>query len=307
MDIQASPDAAQQARFDRQLAELVELIERFTDHEGTHETPVPGLYLHRISRPVAPHHGFAHPALAVIAQCSKKILVGEETYVYDPSSYLVTSVNLPCVSQIVGMTPEHPYLSMRFDLDAEKIGALMHEAALPPAPQEASRGLFLSRIGLPLLDAVLRLVRLLETPEEIPILAPLLEREILYRLIVDGQGARLSQIALAGSHTHRIAKAISWLRDNYDQPLRIETIARNVNMSASSLHHHFKAVTAMSPLQYQKQLRLQEARRLMLSEVLDAATASHRVGYESASQFSREYRRLFGAPPVRDIAKLRAV
>ena len=148
-------------------------------------------------------------------------------------------------------------------------------------------------------------VRLLDAPEEIPILAPLIEREILYRLIVDGPGARLGQIALTGSHTHRITKAISWLRENYDQPLRIETIARTVNMSPSSLHHHFKAVTAMSPLQYQKQLRLQEARRLMITEVLDAATASHRVGYESASQFSREYRRLFGAPPVRDIARLR--
>jgi AraC-like DNA-binding protein len=308
MDIRAYPDAAQQAVIERQLAELRELIERFTGRDGAHATPVAGLFLNRISNPVAPHHGFQQPALGVIAQCTKRIMVGDETYLYDPSSYLITSVDLPVVSEMVGMSPEHPYLSMRLDLDAEKIGALIHDAALPRTPpQEASRGLFVSRLGLPLLDAVLRLVRLLDAPEEIPIMAPLIEREILYRLIVDGPGARLGQIALAGSHTHRITKAISWLRENYDQPLRIETIARTVNMSASSLHHHFKAVTAMSPLQYQKQLRLQEARRLMLSEVLDAATASHRVGYESASQFSREYRRLFGAPPVRDIARLRDV
>jgi AraC-like DNA-binding protein len=306
MDIRAYPDAAQQAVIERQLAELRGLIERFTGHDGTHATAVPGLFLHRLSYPCAPRHGFQQPALGVIAQCTKRILIGDETYLYDPSSYLVTSVDLPVVSEMVGMSAEHPYLSIRFDLDVEKIGALMHDAALPRTPpQEASRGLFVSRLGLPLLDAVLRLVRLLDAPEEIPILAPLIEREILYRLIVDGPGTRLGQIALTGSHTHRITKAISWLRENYDQPLRIETIARTVNMSPSSLHHHFKAVTAMSPLQYQKQLRLQEARRLMITEVLDAATASHRVGYESASQFSREYRRLFGAPPVRDIARLR--
>jgi AraC-like DNA-binding protein len=306
MDIQASPDVLQQAALDRQLAELAGLIERFTGVDGVHETAVPGLLLTRMSTARKPHHGFQQPALAVIAQCSKKLMVGNETYIYDPLNYLVTSVNLPGVAEIVGMSPDHPYLSLRLDLDVERIGALLREANLPAsASQEATRGVFMSRMSPPLVDAVVRLVRLLDTPDDIPILAPLIEREIHYRLIMDGQGARLSQIALTGSHTQRIAKAIGLLRDNYNQPLRIETIARNVNMSPSSLHHHFKAVTAMSPLQYQKQLRLHEARRLMLSEVLDAATASHRVGYESASQFSREYRRLFGEPPLRDIMRLR--
>lgn len=308
MDIQASPDLLQQAALDRQLAELAGLIERFTGVDGMHKTAVPGLILARISTSHKPRHSFQQPALAVIAQCSKKLIVGNETYVYDPLNYLVTSVNLPGVAEIVGMTPDHPYLSLRFDLDVERIGALLRDVDLPAtASQEASRGVFMWRLSPALLDAVVRLVRLLDTPDDISILAPLIEREILYRLIMDGQGARLSQIALNGSHTQRIAKAISMLRDNYDQPLTIETIARNVNMSPSSLHHHFKAVTAMSPLQYQKQLRLHEARRLMLSEVLDAATASHRVGYESASQFSREYRRLFGEPPLRDIMRLREV
>jgi AraC-like DNA-binding protein len=308
MDIQASRETLRQAALDRQVAELADLIERFTVVDGVHETGVPGLLLTRMSTPRKPHHGFQQPALAVIAQCSKKLIVGNDTYVYDPANYLVTSVNLPGVAEIVGMTPEHPYLSVRFDLHVDRLAALLRESNLSAATsQEAARGVFMWRTSPALMDAVVRLVRLLDTPEDIPILAPLIEREIHYRLIMDGQGARLSQIALTGSHTQRIAKAIGMLRENYDQPLRIETIARNVNMSPSSLHHHFKAVTAMSPLQYQKQLRLHEARRLMLSEVLDAATASHRVGYESASQFSREYRRLFGEPPLRDITRLRDV
>ncbi|RKP55661.1 AraC family transcriptional regulator [Pararobbsia silviterrae] len=306
MDIQASSDFLQQTALDRQLDELAGLIERFTGIDGVHETAVPGLMLTRMSNANKPRHSFQQPALAVIAQCSKKLIVGNESYVYDPLNYLVTSVNLPGVAEIVGMSPEHPYLSLRFDLNVEHIGTLLREADLPAsASQEATRGVFMGRLSPALLDAVVRLVRLLDAPDDIKFLAPLIEREILYRLIIDGQGARLSQIALTGSHTQRIAKAISLLRDHYDEPLRIETIARNVNMSPSSLHHHFKAVTAMSPLQYQKQLRLHEARRLMLSEVLDAATASHRVGYESASQFSREYRRLFGEPPLRDITRLR--
>lgn len=288
------------------LTELAGLIERYASHDGTHATGVPGLHLNRISRPIDPRHGLQRPALAVIAQGSKRLMVGDDVYVYDAANYLVTSVDLPGISQVVVPAPEHPYLSLRLDLDAEKIGALMHDAALPPlAEQTACRGLFVARVGPPLLDAVLRLARLLDTPRDIPILAPLIEREILYRLLMDGQGERLRQIALAGSHTHRVVKAISWLREHYQQPLRVDDIARSVNMSASSLHHHFKAVTAMSPLQYQKQLRLQEARRLMLNDAADAATAGHRVGYGSASQFSREYRRLFGAPPVQDIARLR--
>ena len=187
-----------------------------------------------------------------------------------------------------------------------KIAALVLDMNLPaPARQAAGRGLFLENASMPMADTALRLVGLLETPDDIAALAPLAERELLYRLLRGPQGWRLVQAAMADSHAHRIARAVRWLNGRFTEPLRIEDMARAVHMSSSSLHHHFKAVTAMSPLQYQKRLRLQEARRLLLSESLDAATAGHRVGYESASQFSREYGRLFGTPPARDLQRMR--
>src|ERR1700712_3494167 len=292
----AADSTLDQARLD-----LVALLDRFTTNvEGTMRSEVQGLHLHRISRPGGPSHGIQTPALGLIAQGSKRVMVGDDVYVYDPMHYLVSSVDLPVVGQVAVASGEQPYLGLRLDLDVEEITALIRDESLPPATHaDATRGLYVNRLGTPMLDAVLRLLRLLDTPEDIPILAPMIKREILYRLLMNGSGARLRQIALQDSQTQRIAKAIMMLRQNFDQPLRVESIARDVHMSVSSLHHHFKAVTAMSPLQYQKQLRLQEARRLMLIDMTDAATAAHRVGYESASQFSREYSRLFGAPPVR--------
>jgi AraC-like DNA-binding protein len=307
---EASPRESQQPLdpvLDQARLDLVALMDRFTSEcEGTIETPVQGLFLHRIVRCGGPSHGIQTPALGVIAQGSKRVMVGDEHYVYDPMHYLVSSVDLPVVGQVTGASEAQPYLGMRLDLDVDEITALIRDENLPPATNaDASRGLFVNRLGTSMLDAVLRLLRLLDTPEDIPILAPLVKREILYRLLMNGQGARLRQIALHDSQTQRIAKAILLLRQHFDQPLRVEAIARDVHMSVSSLHHHFKAVTAMSPLQYQKQLRLQEARRLMLIDMTDAATAAHRVGYESASQFSREYSRLFGAPPLRDMRRWR--
>ncbi|WP_438392623.1 AraC family transcriptional regulator N-terminal domain-containing protein [Caballeronia sp. DA-9] len=292
---------------DHARLDLVALLERLTsDHEGTHETAVKGLYVHRIVQCGGPSHGIQTPALGLIAQGSKRIMVGDELYVYDPMHYLVTSVDLPVMGQVTGATEDKPYLGLRLDMDVEEISALIRDENLPPPTHtDASRGLYVNRLATPMLDAVLRLLRLMDTPEDIPILAPMIKREILYRLLMNGSGARLRQIALQDSQTQRIAKAIMMLRQNFDQPLRVESIARDVHMSVSSLHHHFKAVTAMSPLQYQKQLRLQEARRLMLIDMTDAATAAHRVGYESASQFSREYSRLFGAPPLRDTRRWR--
>jgi AraC-like DNA-binding protein len=292
---------------DHARLDLVALLDRFTaDTTGTCQTAVHGLFLHRLVHCGGPSHGIQTPALGVIAQGSKRIMVGDELYVYDPMHYLVSSVDLPVMGQVTGATEDNPYLGMRLDLDVEEITKLIRDESLPPStPADASRGLYVNRLGTSLLDAVLRLLRLLDTPEDIPILAPLVKREIVYRLLMNGPGARLRQIALQDSQTQRIAKAIMLLRQHFDQPLRVESIARDVHMSVSSLHHHFKAVTAMSPLQYQKQLRLQEARRLMLIDMTDAATAAHRVGYESASQFSREYSRLFGAPPLRDTRKWR--
>lgn len=209
--------------------------------------------------------------------------------------------------RVIDASPENPNLSIRLDIDPGRITSLIAEAgpmAVPARP--AARGVYVDKLDSPLLDAVLRLTRLLDTPKDIAMLAPLISREILYRLLRSPQGYRLYEIAIASSQTHRVSQALKWLNGNYEQPLRIDDLAREVNLSVSTLHHRFKAMTAMSPLQYQKQLRLQEARRLMLAEGLEASAAGYRVGYESPSQFSREYSRLFGAPPLRDLARLRA-
>jgi AraC-like DNA-binding protein len=282
--------------------ELVCLLERLTgEMEGSVETPIAGLTLHRIMRPGGPKPAIQMPALSLIAQGSKRLLVGGEEYEYDPLHYMVTSVDLPAVGKVTVASATQPYLGLRLDLDVEAIVELIQDEKLPPvAHAEASRGLFVNRLSTTMLDAVLRLLRLVETPDDIPILAPMVKREILYRLLRNGQGARLRQMALQDSQTQRVAKAIRLLRENFVRSIRVESLAKDVHMSVSSLHHQFKAVTAMSPLQYQKQLRLQEGRRLMLFGDVDVAIAAHRVGYESASQFSREYSRFFGAPPLRD-------
>jgi AraC-like DNA-binding protein len=234
------------------------------------------------------------------------VLLGDDTYVYDAHHYLITSVHLPTVVQILTASREKPYLGLRLKLDQREISQLMVDSHLPPPrSQQSSRGMATGKINLPLLAAFHRLVDLLAEPEDIPILAPIIQREISYRLLVGEQGARLRQIASAGSQSQQIARAIDWLKGNFRRPLRIDDLATQVNMSTSTFHHHFREVTAMSPLQYQKWLRLNEARRLMLTERLDATTVALQVGYESPSQFSRKYGRLFGAPPLRDIASLR--
>ena len=227
-------------------------------------------------------------------------------YVYDARHYLITSVHLPTIVQIIEASPEKPYLGLRLKFDQREMAQLMADSNLPPPrTQQSSRGMATGEVTVPLLGAFQRLVELLAEPKDIPILAPVIQREIIYRLLVGDQGARLRQIASAGSQSHQIARAIDWLKGNFTQPLRIDDLATQVNMSASTFHHHFRQLTAMSPLQYQKTLRLNEARRLMLTERLDAATAAFQVGYESPSQFSREYSRLFGKPPLRDITSLR--
>ncbi len=250
----------------------------------------------------------AYPSFCVIAQGSKEIHLGDERYRYDPYRYLLATVELPVISQLVEASPERPYLSLRLDLDPALVASVMLEAGLPSPRREAgsARAIAVSLLDADLLDAAVRLVRLVEAPPaEARVLTPLITREILFRLLVGEQSARLRHIAVLGGHTDRISRAIERLRRDYDKPLRIESLAREFGMSPSGFHDHFKAVTAMSPLQFQKQLRLQEARRLMLGEDLDAASASFRVGYEDASHFSREYKRLFGAPPMRDVERLR--
>ncbi len=288
------------------IAALGKSIARCTERGDQHTTAVPGLSLFRRIEPTEPITGMYEPSICLIAQGAKRVLLGDDTYVYDAHHYLITSVHLPTVVQVIEASREKPYLGLRLMLDQREISQLMADSNLPlPRTQQSSRGMATGEVTLPLVTAVQRLIDLLEAEQDIPILAPVIQREIFYRLLVGDQGARLRQIASAGSQSHQIARAIDWLKGNFSQPLRIDDLAAQVRMSISTFHHHFRSMTALSPLQYQKQLRLQEARRLMLAERMDAATAAFQVGYESPSQFSREYNRLFGAPPLRDIANLR--
>ena len=285
--------------------ELAELIARAIPEDGAVE-PLKGLLLNRFSNPTEPLHGVSKPAFCVIAQGSKQVLLGDSLYRYDPAHYLLATVELPVVGQVLEASAERPYLSLRLDLDPALVGSVMVEAGhLSSRNQGDVRALDVSPLDANLLDTVVRLVRLLDSPAEARVLRPLITREIVYRLLMGEQGNRLRHLALLGGQTDRIAEAVERLRREFNQPLRIESLARELGLSVSGFHHHFKAVTAMSPLQFQKQLRLQEARRIMLGEHLDAASAGYRVGYDDASQFSREYKRLFGHPPVRDVEQLR--
>jgi AraC-like DNA-binding protein len=269
---------------------------------------IPGLMLMRNDLPYANGCGLYEPCVALIVQGAKRVMLGEEPLVYGPDRYLIASVDLPVSATLLEASPDRPYLALALSLDWREIASLMLDepkpAAVPP-PVRNSRAMTTGLVSEPLLDAFHRLVLLLDQPEHIPALAPMIKREIQYRLLVSETGSRLREMATINSQSHQIARAIAHLKERFDQPLRIEDLAREASMSVSTYHHHFKAMTAMSPLQYQKQLRLSEARRLMLSENLEASSAAFRVGYESPSQFSREYSRLFGAPPSKDIPGLR--
>jgi AraC-like DNA-binding protein len=285
--------------------ELVELIARAVREDGTVE-PLKGLHLHRSSSPKEPLHSVYDPVFCVIAQGSKEVFLSNERYLYDPSHYLLVTAELPLVGHILDASKERPYLSLRLELDPTLVGSVMVEAGHPSPQNHADmRAINVSSLDAGLLDAVVRLVRLLDTSAEAPFLAPLITREIIYRLWMGEQGDRLRYIAALSGYTPHIVKAIERLHKDFDQPLRIDSIARELGMSVSGFHHHFKAVTAMSPLQFQKRLRLQEARRLMLGEGLDAISAAYRVGYHDASHFNREYKSLFGLPPMRDMERLR--
>jgi AraC-like DNA-binding protein len=288
-------------------AELAAVIDRFTVTDGIYATGIPRLTLARVSQSQHPAHTVHEPAFCVLAQGSKRVLLGDEVYVYDSSHYLVVAQNLPVSSQVVDASPEAPYLGLRLAFDVKDIAALALDLGLGAAlPSRASqRGIFTDELSPALLDPLLRLIKLLAAPEDVQALAPLITREILYRLLRSPDGWRLAQMAIVDSHSQRIARAIGLLSQRFHEPLRVDELASAVCMSVSSLHHHFKAVTAMSPLQFQKQLRLQEARRILIGEHVDAATAGHRVGYESQSQFNREYSRFFGSPPARDVRRLR--
>jgi AraC-like DNA-binding protein len=303
---QAVSQAFENNRLEVALQALAQSIVRWTDQGDHIETAIPGLALWRREEPTQPVSGMYEPSICWAVQGAKRVVLGDDTYVHDPQHFLITSVDLPTVWQIIEASREKPCLGLVLKLDQREISQLMVDSHLPPPrAQQSSRGMATGEVTLPLVNAFQRLIDLLAEPKDIPILAPIIQREISYRLLVGDQGARLRQMASVGSQSHQIARAIDWLKGNFTQPLRIDDLATQVNMSTSTFHHHFRALTAMSPLQYQKWLRLNEARRLMLTEHLDATNAAFQVGYESPSQFSREYSRLFGAPPLRDINSLR--
>jgi AraC-like DNA-binding protein len=291
-----------------QCQELAKLITRHTDGkgDGSHQTAIDRLEFQRESSVSTVLRGVCAPIFAILVQGQKEALLGEEIYRYGAAQYLAVSVDLPLSAFITAATPEQPYLGFKLTLDPHQLcDLIIQTTAMKRQSEYAVRGLFVSTLDLPLLDCALRLTKLLDTPQDIPVLAPLIIREIYYRLLMSDRGEAVRQIVTSGSNMQRIAEAIELLKADFAQPMRVEDLAGQAKMSISSFHHHFKAVTSMSPLQYQKQLRLLEARRLMLADNSDASHAADRVGYESTSQFSREYARMFGAPPIRDIEYLR--
>lgn len=292
-------------RIQADRAELLERIARAAPEDGPFQ-PLEGVNLYRASSPTEILHIVYTPALCILAQGSKEVFVGQHHYRYDPYNFLLATMELPVKSQIVEASRDHPYLSLRLNLDATLVSSVMVEAGHPPAPNHADESAFaVSPMNGSLLDAVVRLARLFDTPGEARMLAPLIKREIVFKLLKSEKGSRLRHTAVLGGQNHRITKAVQWLHSDFDQPLRINTIAEGLNMSVSGFHQHFKAVTGMSPLQFQKHLRLQEARRLMLAKDVDAATAGYQVGYNDASHFNREYKKFFGQPPMQDVARLR--
>ena len=285
---------------------LAASIARWTGEENQLETKIPGLRFSRWTTPTEPTSYTLESSLCLIAQGRKRVLLGEDAYVYDTAHFLITSVDLPVVANIIEASTEKPYLGLILEIDLKEISQLTVDSGLPVGRSgQAQKGMAVGRLSLPLLETFQRLTDLLDEEENIKILGPLIKREIFFRLLTSDQGPRLQQIAASGSHSHQISKAIAWLKNNYTHPLRVNELAASAGMSKSAFHNHFKGMTSMTPLQFQKRLRLNEARRLMLTENLDAMTATFEVGYESASQFSREYSRLFGAPPLRDINRLR--
>jgi len=285
--------------------ELIERMLRAADKDALLEV-FPGVYIYHSSKPTECVPSVFKPAFCVIAQGSKSVLLNDESFDYDSGHYLISTLDLPIVSNVVEASREKPYLNLRIDLDPTLVASVMMESGSKVKKSDAAvKAMDVSSLDADLLDAVVKLVRLLDTPEEMKVLAPLIIHEIVYRLLKGAQGARLSHLITTEGDASRVSTAVKRLREKIDQPLKVENLARELGMSISGFHHHFKAVTAMSPLQYQKQIRLQEARRLMLGEGMDVASASFRVGYEDPSYFSRDYKKLFGAPPQRDIAKLR--
>ena len=292
---------------DPDLVRLAGFIRAYTPHDGSFELRIPGVYATRASRTNTELvHAVAKPSLCIIAQGAKSVMLGQEVYEYDASRMLIFSVDLPVTGMVTRASRLEPYLSFRLDIDPHKVAELVLKVfphGLPRARE--GRAVCITQADVSIINAVTRLIELMTQPGDAELLAPLVIDEILIRLLRSPIGPRVAQLGLADSGVQGVAKAVSWLRANFSEPMKVEELAELAHMSVSSFHQHFKSVTSMSPLQYQKVLRLQEARRLMLSTMMDAGTASRNVGYKSASQFSREYGRFFGNAPTKDIVRLR--
>lgn len=289
-----------------QYAELKRLIEKHASKEGGSATAVPSLRFFCAIAPSEFLHTLYEPSLCIIAQGSKAVGLGDEMFSYDKHRYLIASVHLPARVQIQEASSEKPYLSLQLTFSMDQILEILKEVdGEAKSMQQPECGLYFGENGSLLLDPVVRLVRLLENPSDIGMLEPMITREILYRIVQDKGGAIIRQFAQNGSLAQRIAKAITMITSDLTEPLHIQSLAKEARMSTSSFHHHFKRVTTMSPLQFQKSLRLQEARRLLMVESIEASNVAFQVGYESPSQFSREYARLFGLPPIRDVKRIR--
>lgn len=287
--------------------ELVRKIAGLIGNELSRSTSIPGLTLFRETAPTTPWSGIYEPNVGVIVQGRKRVEFGRSTFFYDPAHFLLTSVDLPVVSQVVEASPETPYLCLRLDLQIPVVQDLLGREEIRVAdPPSQDVAMTTARTTVEFLDSFSRLLDLQKKPEDIPFLSPHIQREIIYRILRSTEGQRLRQIATQDDHYHRTAKAIAWIKENYAKSLRVEDLAGIAGMAVSTLHQHFRELTAMTPIQYQKQLRLSVARQRMLMNGVDAASAAFEVGYESASQFSREYSRFFGQPPIRDIRSLRS-
>ncbi|HLP68931.1 MAG TPA: AraC family transcriptional regulator [Rhizobium sp.] len=291
-----------QARTAATRLRILDVLSRLPWDGATFRHEIPGLTLYRIVETAGPFSTVYEPSLSLIIKGSKRLSVGDERLVYDESCFFLTTIGLPMTGQICEASKAEPYVAAKLRLDLEALRRLITTHDLYPTnSSERDRGIVVGQATPELFDALWRLILLIDSPSDIPFMANHIQNEILYRLLTGEQGGRLRRFALAGTNSNRVAKAVAWLKENYAMPLRVEALAEMANMGVSTLHHHFRAVTAMSPLRFQKHLRLHHARELMLSGSLDAASAALRVGYESPTQFSREYRRMFGHPPLRDV------
>lgn len=291
----------------KMLKELAGSISKALGSAATLSTEVPGLTFYRNTAPTTPNPCTYEPSLLLIPQGQKRVDLGKQSYVFGESTFLLTSIDLPIVSRVCVASVEKPYLAFFLKLDMGIVRDVLHtEEVRISAPPIGTRGMVLGETTVELLTPCSRMVQLLDTPQDIPFFCKLLQREIIYRLLQGPQGDRLRSVATMAGQSYQTAKAVTWLRQNFEKTLSVDELASMAGMSRSTLHHHFRGLTAMSPLQFQKQLRLHTARQKMLTEELDAASAAFAVGYESPSQFNREYKRFFGKPPMRDVQALRA-